>query len=157
VPELSDPLLHSKHKSKSKRLRYTQRASTIDNTLSSHSFHHNFHRMKGSSSTMRASSFGGATLPPPTLSLSSSPSPSPSSDRASSSRSSSPLPSTPSSHHREQQQQQQHPPLHDIEDPTENDVLSGRGVTTNKHPGNVNFRSLVSLNKVSKVPSSLLS
>ena len=38
-------------------------------------------------------------------------------------------------------------PLFDIPEPTDNDVLSGRGVTTNKHAGNVNFRSLVALNK----------
>lgn len=51
------------------------------------------------------------------------------------------------------------PPLQDhsmvsmaeIESPHENDVLSGRGVTTNRHPGNINFRQLVSLNKVRSV------
>lgn len=37
--------------------------------------------------------------------------------------------------------------LLDIPEPGNNDVLSGRGVTTNKHAGNVNFRSLVALNK----------
>jgi len=37
--------------------------------------------------------------------------------------------------------------LFDIPEPGNNDVLSGRGVTTNKHAGNVNFRSLVALNK----------
>jgi hypothetical protein len=40
------------------------------------------------------------------------------------------------------------PQLYDIEDPTSNDVLSGRGVTTNRHVGNENFRSLVNCNKV---------
>jgi hypothetical protein len=39
-------------------------------------------------------------------------------------------------------------PLFDIEDPTNNDVLCGRGVTTNRHVGNENFRSLVNCNKV---------
>jgi N-dimethylarginine dimethylaminohydrolase len=37
----------------------------------------------------------------------------------------------------------------DIEMPHHHDVLCGRGVTTNRHPGNESFRSLVSLNKVS--------
>jgi hypothetical protein len=37
----------------------------------------------------------------------------------------------------------------DIEKPHHHDVLCGRGVTTNRHPGNESFRSLVSLNKVS--------
>ena len=32
---------------------------------------------------------------------------------------------------------------------THHDVLLGRGVTTNRHPGNEKFRSLVSVNKVS--------
>ena len=36
-----------------------------------------------------------------------------------------------------------------IENPHHNDVLCGRGVTTNRHPGNESFRSLVGLNKVS--------
>lgn len=35
-----------------------------------------------------------------------------------------------------------------IEKPHHNDVLCGRGVTTNRHPGNESFRSLVGLNKV---------
>ena len=39
-------------------------------------------------------------------------------------------------------------PLFDVENPTNNDVLCGRGVTTNRHTGNVNFRSLVNCNKV---------
>ena len=37
----------------------------------------------------------------------------------------------------------------DIQKPHHNDVLCGRGVTTNRHPGNESFRSLVGLNKVS--------
>eukprot|EP00980_Cylindrotheca_fusiformis_P021481 scaffold8353_cov138-Cylindrotheca_fusiformis.AAC.12 len=37
--------------------------------------------------------------------------------------------------------------MHDIKDPHHNDVLCGRGVTTNRHPGNESFRSLVGLNK----------
>jgi hypothetical protein len=36
----------------------------------------------------------------------------------------------------------------DIEEPHHNDVLCGRGVTTNRHPGNESFRSLVGVNKV---------
>jgi hypothetical protein len=40
------------------------------------------------------------------------------------------------------------PSLYDVECPHSNDVLSGRGVTTNRHEGNTNFRSLVALNKV---------
>ena len=36
----------------------------------------------------------------------------------------------------------------DIKKPHHNDVLCGRGVTTNRHPGNESFRSLVGLNKV---------
>jgi hypothetical protein len=36
----------------------------------------------------------------------------------------------------------------DIFEPHHNDVLCGRGVTTNRHPGNESFRRLVSLNKV---------
>eukprot|EP00339_Tiarina_fusa_P013233 CAMPEP_0117068934 /NCGR_PEP_ID=MMETSP0472-20121206/48319_1 /TAXON_ID=693140 ORGANISM="Tiarina fusus, Strain LIS" /NCGR_SAMPLE_ID=MMETSP0472 /ASSEMBLY_ACC=CAM_ASM_000603 /LENGTH=706 /DNA_ID=CAMNT_0004791209 /DNA_START=33 /DNA_END=2153 /DNA_ORIENTATION=+ len=35
----------------------------------------------------------------------------------------------------------------DIFEPHHNDVLCGRGVTTNRHPGNESFRRLVSLNK----------
>lgn len=38
----------------------------------------------------------------------------------------------------------------DIKNPHHNDVLSGRGVKTNRHPGNESFRSLVGLNKVRK-------
>jgi hypothetical protein len=166
VPELRDPLLITNTRARAKRssvftLHTESSIFTMRHTPHcSHSSHHNFlqGKMNGSSSTMRSSSFGGATLPSISTLSSSSPSPSPTSDRgASSSRTSSPHPSSSvsSSLHpqqqQQQQQQQQHPPLHDIEDPTENDVLSGRGVTTNKHPGNVNFRSLVSLNKVSKV------
>jgi len=37
--------------------------------------------------------------------------------------------------------------LVDIEKPHHDDVLCGRGVTTNRHPGNESFRSLVGLNK----------
>jgi len=37
--------------------------------------------------------------------------------------------------------------LYDIEKPHNNDVLCGRGVTTNRHPGNEKFRALVGLNK----------
>jgi hypothetical protein len=37
----------------------------------------------------------------------------------------------------------------DIQHPHHHDVLCGRGVTTNRHPGNESFRSLVGLNKVS--------
>lgn len=40
--------------------------------------------------------------------------------------------------------------MYDIEKPHHHDVLCGRGVTTNRHPGNESFRSLVSLNKVRK-------
>lgn len=40
-------------------------------------------------------------------------------------------------------------PLTDIVEPSKNDVLSGRGVTTNRFPGNMSYRSLVALNKVS--------
>lgn len=36
----------------------------------------------------------------------------------------------------------------DIDEPTVNDVLCGRGVTTNKWAGNEQFRSLVGSNKV---------
>ena len=39
-------------------------------------------------------------------------------------------------------------PLENIREPGSHDVLSGRGVTTNRHPGNVSYRSLVALNKV---------
>jgi hypothetical protein len=35
-----------------------------------------------------------------------------------------------------------------IEHPHHHDVLLGRGVTTNRHPGNASFRALVGLNKV---------
>eukprot|EP00934_Nitzschia_sp_Nitz4_P008083 Nitzschia sp. Nitz4//scaffold8_size234185//9733//12128//NITZ4_001229-RA/size234185-processed-gene-0.251-mRNA-1//1//CDS//3329559722//8073//frame0 len=42
----------------------------------------------------------------------------------------------------------------DIEHPHHNDVLCGRGVTTNRHPGNESFRSLVGLNKEVYVSSS---
>uniref|UniRef100_A0A7S3LEI9 DUF6824 domain-containing protein n=1 Tax=Amphora coffeiformis TaxID=265554 RepID=A0A7S3LEI9_9STRA len=38
-------------------------------------------------------------------------------------------------------------PLTDIRDPGQHDVLSGRGVATNRHEGNVQYRSLVALNK----------
>ena len=38
--------------------------------------------------------------------------------------------------------------MENIKSPHHNDVLSGRGVKTNRHPGNESFRSLVSLNKV---------
>jgi len=41
----------------------------------------------------------------------------------------------------------------DIEKPHHNDVLCGRGVTTNRHPGNESFRSLVGLNKECYVSS----
>lgn len=37
--------------------------------------------------------------------------------------------------------------MEDIEQPHHHDVLCGRGVTTNRHPGNESFRSLVGLNK----------
>ena len=39
----------------------------------------------------------------------------------------------------------------DIAEPHHHDVLCGRGVTTNRHPGNESFRSLVGLNKVSQI------
>lgn len=45
--------------------------------------------------------------------------------------------------------------LTNIKIPHENDVLFGRGVTTNKWPGNEQFRSLVGLNKVGFVPTGL--
>jgi len=39
--------------------------------------------------------------------------------------------------------------LNDIGQPHPNDVLCGRGYTTNRHPGNERFRSLIGgLNKV---------
>lgn len=41
-----------------------------------------------------------------------------------------------------------HLPMVDISKPEACDVLSGRGVSTNRHPGNIRFRSLVALNKV---------
>jgi len=40
-----------------------------------------------------------------------------------------------------------HQPLSGIDKPHDNDVLCGRGVTTNRHPGNESFRSLVNCNK----------
>jgi hypothetical protein len=39
-------------------------------------------------------------------------------------------------------------PSTDVKDPHNNDVLCGRGVTTNRWIGNEQFRSLVGLNKV---------
>lgn len=39
------------------------------------------------------------------------------------------------------------PPLVGIQSFTDLDVLCGRGVTTNRHPGNTKFRSLVGCNK----------
>lgn len=39
-------------------------------------------------------------------------------------------------------------PMAAIEQNHNNDVLCGRGVTTNRHPGNERFRALVSANKV---------
>lgn len=39
-------------------------------------------------------------------------------------------------------------PLTGIVAPHQHDVLSGRGVTTNRHKGNENFRELVDENKV---------
>lgn len=36
-----------------------------------------------------------------------------------------------------------------INDPTDNDVLLGRGVATNRHPGNVRFRNFVGEHVVS--------
>jgi hypothetical protein len=45
-------------------------------------------------------------------------------------------------------QQEEQQLLYDIEKPHHNDVLCGRGVSTNRHPGNESFRSLVGLNKV---------
>jgi hypothetical protein len=41
-----------------------------------------------------------------------------------------------------------HQPLTGIDRPHANDVLCGRGVTTNRHAGNESFRRLVGLNKV---------
>jgi hypothetical protein len=38
--------------------------------------------------------------------------------------------------------------MYDIDSPHHNDVLCGRGVSTNRHSGNESFRSLVGLNKV---------
>jgi hypothetical protein len=38
--------------------------------------------------------------------------------------------------------------MYDIDNPHHNDVLCGRGVSTNRHSGNESFRSLVGLNKV---------
>ena len=40
--------------------------------------------------------------------------------------------------------------LHGIKEPHSNDVLCGRGVTTNRFPGNCSFRALVGVNKVRK-------
>lgn len=37
----------------------------------------------------------------------------------------------------------------DVSTPTNNDVLLGRGVATNRHPGNENYRAIVSLHVVS--------
>lgn len=42
-------------------------------------------------------------------------------------------------------------PMEGIADPHHNDVLCGRGVTTNRHKGNENFRGFVNRNKVKKV------
>ncbi|CAJ1958010.1 unnamed protein product [Cylindrotheca closterium] len=42
----------------------------------------------------------------------------------------------------------------DIKQPHHNDVLCGRGVTTNRHPGNESFRALVGVNKEVYVSSS---
>ena len=39
-------------------------------------------------------------------------------------------------------------PMEGIKEGHNNDVLCGRGVTTNRHPGNERFRALVSANKV---------
>jgi hypothetical protein len=39
--------------------------------------------------------------------------------------------------------------MENIEKPHHHDVLCGRGVTTNRFPGNESFRAIVSLNKVS--------
>ena len=44
-----------------------------------------------------------------------------------------------------------------VEKPHHNDVLCGRGVTTNRHPGNESFRSLVGLNKVRHNISKIIS
>jgi len=66
-----------------------------------------------------------------------------------------------------QQQQQQNPdgsmapppppppyqPMEGIPTPHHNDVLCGRGVTTNRHPGNENFRGFVNRNKALYVTS----
>lgn len=38
--------------------------------------------------------------------------------------------------------------MYDIDKPHHNDVLCGRGVSTNRHSGNESFRRLVGLNKV---------
>ena len=47
---------------------------------------------------------------------------------------------------------QEQPPISvpqtDTCEPRRNDVLCGRGVATNRHEGNVQYRSLVALNKV---------
>ena len=44
-----------------------------------------------------------------------------------------------------------------IEHTRKNDVLCGRGVTTNRHPGNEKFRALVHANKVRRPRASYLS
>jgi hypothetical protein len=46
-------------------------------------------------------------------------------------------------------------PMTDIKSPHSNDVLCGRGVTTNRHTGNEGFRSLVNCNKVRHIPDSI--
>ncbi|KAL3921005.1 MAG: hypothetical protein SGILL_002984 [Bacillariaceae sp.] len=43
--------------------------------------------------------------------------------------------------------------MEDIEQPHHHDVLCGRGVTTNRHPGNASFRALVGLNKEQYITS----
>ena len=49
--------------------------------------------------------------------------------------------------------QHEEQPMVDITKPHHHDVLCGRGVTTNRHPGNESFRRLVGLNKVCTVLS----
>lgn len=44
-----------------------------------------------------------------------------------------------------------------IKEPTATDVLLGRGVSTNRHPGNINFRSIVASHVVSYVHMQILS
>ena len=46
-------------------------------------------------------------------------------------------------------------PFRDIGEPTNLDVLCGRGVATNRHIGNENFRALVKCNKVRTLISSI--